>query len=1117
MSKIAIYMCIFSYSLSMVLATDSSAQRKRMGELTFEVKNSQKLILDLFEEIEKTHDLVFAYAASDLKKSSVYLENKKWALDDLLKEVSVQARVSFKRVNGTITVKKAPKKGPLPDVRESIEVAVQVKGTVYDESKEGIPGVTIIEKGTVNGTTTKYDGTYELSVQEGATLIFSFVGFASQEIAIENLTVIDVTMTEDIAALEEVVVVGYGAVKKSDLTGSVASVKGDVINEFPVTSVDQALQARVPGVNVSQTSSAPGGGLSVRIRGANSINSGSEPLYVIDGLPIYPDNNAIGTEGNRQSGNALASLNPSDIESIEILKDASATSIYGSRGSNGVVLITTKRGKEGVTLIDYDGSVSFQTISNEIDRLNATEYAQYRNLLAASQGASPLFTETEIANLGEGTDWMDAILQTGVINNHQLSMRGGNAKTKYAIMGNLLDNEGIVQGSSFSRYGIRLNMDNELIPDLLSLSSSWSYNRTITQSQSTDRQGPGGLIITALGLDPTVSIRDADGNYNLASYDGRFDINPVQEAEHLYDEDLANRVLGTTALTLQLTEGLRLRTSLGVDMVNVNRITFYGPETYLGRQRSGDLQNFARYSGNLLNENILSYTKTFGEHSFDAVAGFTYQHVVNRFTSVSTRNIAGSSVDNITLGNGTNPQIPQSGRLENTLHSYLGRVNYTYKGKYLASVTVRRDGASQFGENKYETYPSLALGWNIIEEPFMNTIRAFSNLKLRTSYGATGNSNIPPYQSLAALEANNYVFNGNLVSGTIAARLGNPGLRWEYTTMLNLGLDVGLFDARLNATIDYFRTRTEDLLLDVTIPPSLGFTSIFKNSGTLENRGVELSLDYLAVDNSTLTWNVAGNISFIENEIISLGESAPFFASFGGSHLGVFGSWVEPGNAIGVWRGYHMIGIWQSQDEIDANPSLPGDQPGYPRYQDSDGDGNINADDYVIIGDPNPDFTWGFNTTVSVANFDLGLFLRGVHGNDVRNLQASEMGDGVQRINQVGNLLTDSWSPTNTGGTRPVIDATRDFANSLRDSDFFIEDGSFIRLQNVVLGYTLPKLKGIRRARIYVSAQNLFVITDYTGFDPEVNNTGQDNLNRADDYDAYPRAKTFTIGVNLGF
>lgn len=997
-----------------------------------------------------------------------------------------------------------------------------VTGTVTDgESNSPLPGANVIA-GTV-GVITDFDGNYELRVPAGISAItFSSLGFASQEINISGRSVINVTLEPQSEALDEVIIVGYGTVKKSDLTGSVSSIDGDSFKELPVTSVDQAIQARAPGVQVTQTSAAPGGGVSVRIRGSNSINSGSEPLYVIDGFPIYPDNEAYSAGGNRRASNVLASINPNDIQSIEVLKDASATSIYGSRGSNGVVLITTKRGKAGKAKISYEGSFSTQTITNSIKVLNGSEFATYLNTLETSQGGAPIYSDSQIATFGKGTNWLDEVTRVGAIHNHQLTFSGGNENSRYAVTGNYHENDGIIKNTDFQRYGIRLNLDNTALNDFLNISSSWAINRTVSNNAPTDRGGPGGIIITALGLDPTVPVRNEDGTFALASYDGRFLINPLQELEYATDQDITNRILGNTSFTFNLMDGLKAKTSFGADMLNVNRTSFFpSVNTRVGRDGTGELTLANRSSTNFLNENLLTYTKQLGDkHFIDAVVGYTYQKEVNKYHSATTRGITAASVDQATLQGGPNILTPTSNRREWLLESVLGRINYNYASRYLATVTFRRDGSSRFGkENKWANFPSVALGWNIAKEEFFGNsklIETVNNLKLRGSWGLTGNSEIPVYNSLANLNEYNYVFNGGLVLGLGDGRLGNPDLKWESTTMTNIGLDASFFNDRLNLTLDYFYNQTEDLLLFVTIPSSLGFESILKNSGSLENRGFEVGLDGFVINNTDFKWNVAGNISFLRNKLTDLGDSTPFFSSSTSGHLGVDGSWVEAGNPIGVWKGYDYIGIFQTADEIANNPSRSGDKPGYPRYRDANGDGEITPDDHVLIGDPNPDFTWGLNSTLTFKNFDLGIFFRGSQGFDVRNLQASELGDGVQKINQIASMLTDSWTPTNTGASRPVIDGNRDFANSYRDSDYFIEDGSFIRLQNVSLGYTLPSVhKNISKARIFVSGQNLFTITNYSGFDPEVNNRGQNNLNRGDDYDAYPRSRTITLGINL--
>ncbi len=981
----------------------------------------------------------------------------------------------------------------------------KISGKVTTKQGERLPGVNVIVKGTALGTTTDSNGAFTLEVSDNnAVLTFSFIGYSNQEVAVGNKTEFDVTMEEDVQSLEEVVVVGYGTVKKSDLTGSVSSVKGEVFKDMPVLSVDQALQGRAAGVQVTQSSAAPGGGLSVRVRGANSLISGSEPLYVIDGLPIYPDNNAYGTGGDRQAKNALAALNPNDIESIEVLKDASATSVYGSRGANGVVLITTKRGKEGGTAVSFESSYSAQEISKNIDLLSGSDFARYLNTLDVSQGGSPRYTDAQVNSFGAGTNWMDAITRTGTIWNNQLMISGGNAVARYAVMGNYMDNEGVIINTNFKRYSVRLNLDNDLFNGKATLTNSWNFARTTSSNVPTDRGGPGGIIITALGLDPTVPIYNADGNYNYPLYDGRFTINPVAEAKEGVDDDQTNRFFGTTALKIKLTKDLKFTTSLGLDILNATRNTFYNSMTRLGRQNGRELQRFDRNLVNVLNENIFTYTKSLGGgHELEVMAGYTWQKESNSSAFQSVRGLDSDDFESLNFQNGTKPQIGNSTRIDWALESFLGRINYNYNDRYLLTLTARRDGSSKFGpNNKWATFPSAAFGWRLINESFFENAgltNVFDDFKLRVSYGVTGNSQIPAYQSTSDLSPRNYVFNGVLVSGYAATRVANPDLKWEQTGMFNTGLDMSFLSNRLSVSLDYFNNKTTDLLLYISIPQSTGFGTLLKNTGSLSNHGFEVTVDAKPVTGE-LTWDLNANVSVLRNKIEDLGGSAPFFATSTSGHLGVNGSWVEAGNPIGVWRGYHFIGVGTDGD---------------PVYEDRNSDGSITAEDYTIMGNPNPDFTWGLNSTLAYKGFDFVVFFRGVQGADVRNLQQSEIGDGAQKINQISNILTDSWTEQNTTAPRPAVDATRDFA-SYRRSSYFIEDGSFIRLQNVSLGYKVPVSKVFRSIRVYASAQNLFVITDYTGFDPEVNNQGQSNLNRGDDYDAYPRARTFTVGLNLG-
>ncbi|GFR80789.1 TonB-linked outer membrane protein, SusC/RagA family [Elysia marginata] len=1052
------------------------------------------LIIKKLDELSKKNKFK-EYDRLKVKKNKLYKKSAK-VLEDYIKESGDKDSAIF-----CFTVVLSPLFLSANGIHISSDFVQQetISGTVVDQDGQPLFGVSVVEKGTSNGVTTNSDGDFTLSISsQGAILLVRFLGFSNQEVVASDGVVIQLEI--DNAKLDEVIVVGYGTEKKSDLTGSVSSVKGEVVKQMPFASVDQAVQSRVAGVQVTQASAAPGGGVSVRIRGTNSINSGSEPLYVIDGFPVYPDNSAYSTGGNRQASNVMATINPNDIASIEILKDASATSIYGSRGSNGVVLITTKRGSQGEAKITYDGSYSLQQIANPVKVLDARGYVRYQN----ARG-SKAFSNVDIEKLGKGTNWLEEITQIAPIQNHQLSISGGNAKNKYAISGNYFGNEGILKHTYFDRYSIRLNLDNSLLDNRVKVASSWTFSHTKSNNAPTDRKSPveGGIVLTALGLNPTEPIRDKQGKYNLVDYDGRFKVNPLQELENIKDLDKINRVLGNTSVSIDILKGLNFKTSIGLDAVNSSRRTFYPhSSSYLGRENSGELTMASLESFNVLNENILSYNKEImNGHLINVIVGYTSQNEESIRFSSAIRNISIEDNARANLQNNALILTPYSGRRQWSLESLLSRVNYTLGNKYLFTFTFRRDGSSRFGDaNKWANFPSLALGWKVHEEKFMknsNISRVLSALKIRGSWGITGNSEIPLYSSIADLKPKNYIFNNSLSPGLAQTRLANPELRWESTRMLNFGLDMSLFKSRLNITTDYFYNVTEDLLLNVSIPRSLGFSNILKNSGSLENKGFEVAVDGMVISTDKFSWSASANFTILRNKILDLGDSPPFYSRGAfAEHLSMEGSWVEKGMPIGVWKGYKFKGIFQSQKQIDNSPSRTNDKPGYPIYEDTNRDGKITPDDYQIIGDPNPDFTFGFSTAIAYKNFELNALIRGVMGNDVRNVQQAEMGDGVQNINQIASVISDSWSPSNKDGTRAIIDSNRDFANSYRDSDFFIEDGSFIRLQNISLSYTLPKMKYISRIKLNLGVQNPYVWTKYTGFDPEVNNGGQSNLNR---------------------
>ncbi len=998
------------------------------------------------------------------------------------------------------------------------EWAAPITGRIIDENGDPLAGATVKVKGTNVGTVTDANGNFKLEAAANAVLEVSYTGYESTEINVGGQTSgIAIQLKPAADALSEVVVIGYGAVRKSDLTAAVSSIKASEIKAFPTASVDQALSGRATGINVTQASGAPGGAVTVRIRGSNSIQAGSEPLYVIDGIPVYSDNEAYGVGGNRVSSNALASINPDDIESVEILKDASGTSIYGSRGSNGVVLITTKRGKAGSTKIDYSGSHGIQQVARTIDLMNATEFAEFQNQRALSRGQTATYPNP--SQFGEGVNWLEETTRTGQVVNHQLAFSGGTDKLTFAISPGYFKNEGIVQNTDFERLSLRTNVDGKFLNNKVRVGTSTMVSRTVSNGIPTDRGGPGGAIITILGQSPIGPVFNEDNSYNLVPYDGRFLTNPLAEVKEVYDRDRGTRVLSNTYASIDLMKGLTFKTTIGMDLFGNSRESYYNRLTRLGRERNRSFELAARDKVNVINENTLNYATEFGNSRLDVLAGYTYQTDNNRFQFAQSDDFTFDEREINRIQNGVKNQRPQSSRTDWALRSLLGRVNYVLADKYMVTLTVRRDGSSRFGvNNRWANFPSIALGWRMKEESFLKNVNAISDAKLRVSYGITGNTEIPVGRSLAELSGNrNYLLGNELSAGVAETRVGNPNLKWESTRMFNVGLDLGIIEGKINLTVDYFNNTTDDLLLDVALPPTTGFSAALKNSGQLTNKGIEFGVNISAINNSAFRWDVNLNGTAARNEVTDL-AGTPSFYSYVGSHLGPEGSYVAVGESLGGWYGYDFIGIWQSQAEIDANPSLKGiDKPGYARYRDVNGDGTIDLSDRTYLGDPNPRFWWGITNNFRIGKgLDLSIFFRGAHGQKIRNLQASEHADGIGNYNQYKVVATDSWSPRNTGGTRPIVDATREFPSFFRRSSFFIEDGSFVRLQNLVIGYTLPRIKGLRSLRVYASGQNIALFTKYTGFDPEVSNGGQSPLNRGDDYDAYPRPRTYNVGVQLG-
>lgn len=1025
-----------------------------------------------------------------------------------------------------------------------------VTGKVTNPNGDALPGVSIVVQGTTMGTASDNNGSYSVNVPSGtAVLQFSFLGYAQQNIQINGRTVINIILKETVQQMDEVVVVGYGSVKRSDLTGAVSSISTKQLQSVPVTSFDQAMSGRLAGVEVTQSSHSPGGGVSVRIRGGNSINSKVEPLYVIDGFPIYSDNGKIPNSGPNDGVipqlNLLAGINPGDIESIEVLKDASATSIYGARGANGVVLITTKKGKAGQTNVEYSAYYGLQKIAHKIDMLDAYQFATIYNEMSVNRGQVPRFTSTTLDGVYYGspeeykskwnpnksgidklpsTDWQNEILRTGSVVNHQITFSGGNENTQYSASTNYFKNQGIIKGGDFSRLSFRVNVDSK-INKWLSVGNNLTFSDNVSNNSGSEtglQWFNGGSISAALKAWPTFSPYNPDGTLNTDVGTSTLRGNPLAFVLDAKNELVNDRLLGNIYGTIRIMEGLNLRISAGTDVNIIRRNRYFPVSTYEGLMQNGSAAKNYTNSNSWLNENILTYNKTFGIHAINIVAGYTRQQEIDEGSSSSATGFPSDAFMDDNMSAGSVQTWPTySYKYKWALASWLGRINYGLNNKYLLTLTGRADGSSKFGEdNKWAFFPSVALAWKLSQEDFIKNLGVFSNLKIRLSYGKTGNSEIGLYSSLASLGMQNYTFGETFLStGVGPVSMANPDLKWETTDQYDAGLEMGFIDNRLNFVIDGYYKKTTDLLLNVNLPATSGYSSALKNIGSLENKGMEFSLNYDVLVGK-FKWNVSGIVSFNRNKILSLTEGGGITMADGGIDKHGGQVYLNVGLPVGVWRYPVILGIFHNQAEVDAYvnsegaPIQPGAAPGDVKYKDVDGDGNYDGEDVDIIGDPNPDFIFGLTNEFSYKNFELSIFINGSQGNDIvaplfaHAHELATMGNG--------NLTADMWNrwtPENTNTDIPRAGATYDYGNNQ------VFDGSFIRLKNIRLSYNIPanKIPWLKNGQVYLNIQNLFTLTNYPGYDPEVNSAGQSSWQRGIDLNGFPSYKEIMIGIRVGF
>lgn len=996
---------------------------------------------------------------------------------------------------------------------------IPLSGRVTDAANgEPLIGATVAIKGTTIGASTDIDGRFRLNApNEEAVLGIAYSGYVSQEITIGQQRDLNIALSEDNSVLNEVVVVGYGSQKRSSISGAVSSITSEEISELPVLRTEQALQGRVAGVTVAQNSGSPGSALTVRVRGTGTINN-SDPLYIVDGIPV----------------DGLDFLNPNDIESINVLKDAASSAIYGARGANGVVLITTKSGKKNQQgRISYDAYYGVQSPWKTANLLSAREYAILSNEASVAAGVTPL---PEFANpdaLGEGTDWLDAIFADAPMSSHQLSLTGGSEKSTYSLSGNVFNQNGIVGGdkADFRRYTVRASGSNA-VKKWLTIGTNIGFT-SLTRNGLPENNEFVTPLVRALNIDPVTPVRKSNGTYAYSRYSDTDITNPVNAIEQTFDSWHSDRVVGNVYGELTLMPGLTFRSAYSVDATFAQQSIFFpkfdlSNDPVLADAPAGEKRatNSVVVNNNTWKnwqwENVLTWHQTFARrHDLVLTGGISALENRHDYNGGGNSNLPSNNPKDAYISNTIDPiasQTAYGGADEAALQSYFGRANYEFDGKYLFSAAFRADGSSRFGaNNRYGYFPSVSAGWIVSHEDFWkNNLVNF--LKIRGSWGQNGNDKIGNYSfTTVVFSGQNYTFGPTQVitNGSVALTSANPDLKWETITQTDFGVDAELWDGRVSFTGDYYLKNTSDMLYAAPIPLTPGTAAPVRNVASVENRGLELAASYRNRDRA-FKYSIGGNIAFVKNKVTSLGEGGePVFAGRVQSANSDVTK-TEVGQPIGSFFGYVTDGIFQNSSEIErAAFQNENTAPGDIRFKDLNGDNVINALDQTYIGNPSPDFSYGATLDLEFKGFDLGIFLQGTHGNDLFNATTRyDFNYGNRPVS-----ILNRWTGAGTSNSEPRV-SFLDPNQNARVSDRFVEDGSYLRLKNVQLGYSVPKsvLKRIHfeKFRVYVSAQNLFTFTQYSGMDPEIGAYGG-ALSAGVDRGFYPQARVLLGGVNVTF
>ncbi|UGU15932.1 TonB-dependent receptor [Sinomicrobium kalidii] len=1092
-----------------------------LNETSVVLTKSEYKFSELFKEIEQQTPFRFTYFEDEISTDSRYnTSEKEPGLKQLLDDISRKTNLDFYPKGKIITVSRAK-----PGKTANTNAAVQriISGTVTDAEQIPLPGVSVVLKGTQKGTAADFDGKFQIQAAAGDVLIFSYIGYLTREVTVGENSILNVRLQTDTNELNEVVVVGYGTQKKADLTGAISSVDVESFENIPTPRVDQMLQGRAAGVEVKSINGSPGAGTTIRIRGSRSINASNEPLYVIDGIVGAGDLNTI---------------NPADIESIDILKDASAAAIYGSRASNGVVIITTKNGKPGKDRFHFSATYGISELTRSVDMMTTEEYIPFINEAYEDRTGEVLYPDPDsvLERVGPGgTDWIDEIIQTGTYANYDMAVSGGNEDFTYRFSGNIVDQKGIAIKSTYRRYQSRLNMTKKFSSRLkmgVNINASRYYREPGSNINFGSNSGWSSSMIT---LPPTMPVYNEDGtfnSYNPVRYTGGGHVNTAVAAAHLNDAKTTyNNLLGSVYGEFEILKGLKLKSSFGTRLAN-SRYNFYrpsyAPANVANDREFGDALSDIYHRYYVLNENTLTFDRSFGNHHLNILGGFTFQRRIDERVYVR----GGGLTNDIVKWNDFE-SIPQDQRNtvshynENAQTSFIGRIGYDFNKKYYVTFTSRYDGASNFSANKkWGYFPSLGIRWRASKEEFYKNsgiADVLTDLSFRASYGISGNQGISNYRSLATLSADetSYIFGDEPVFGYTQGRLANDNLSWETSRQLNIGADIQLLKGRFNLSANYYRTTTDDLLLTVQMPRQTGYGSRLKNLGETLSKGLEFELDGTIIRGNDFSWNAVVNIATNEQEVVDIGALGRVALDDNG--YGATTNFLEVGVPIGANFGVEYMGTWKNQEEIDAELAKPEEertlvstsnfyQPGKPKYKDHNGDGELNSDDYHYLGTPNPKLYGGIGNTLRYKNLTLDFFLQFAEGNTMWNYIEFFVGTGTYLTNQM-KYMKDRWTPENPDSDIPGVNS-RDNIPSTR----FLHDASFLRLKSLSLSYDLSPLVfpgKDKRLSVYLSGTNLFLITRYNGFDPEVNTGGTSSTVRARDNGAYPNSSTFTMGFNL--